>query len=55
MEMRVLATREVRMVIIVSRSITDIDNLDLMINSKLEVSGTEDVARMKTGSVVDSC
>jgi len=61
MEIRVLATREVGLVIIKFRSITGIvqiitgvSDCELTINSKPEVAGDEDVAKVETGSLVNS-
>ena len=49
MEISVLATREIWLVIIESRSITGVGDLEQITSCKLEVAGTGDVAGMKTG------
>ena len=54
MEIRVLATREVGLVTIESRSITCVGDLKLTTNSKSEVTGARDVVGVGTGSLVDS-
>jgi len=52
MEIRVLATREVGLVIIESRSITGIGDLELTTSSEPEVAGAKDVAGMKINPLV---
>jgi len=54
MEINVLATREVGLVIIESRSITDFGDFKQIANCKPEVAVIEDIAGMKTSSLVDS-
>ena len=51
-ETSVLATREVGLVIIESRPITDIGDLEKIANCKPEVARIEDIVGMKTGSLV---
>ena len=53
-EISVLATREVGLIIIRSRSITSIGDFELIINCKLVVARAEDVAGMETGPLVNS-
>ena len=47
-ELRVLVTREVGLVIIGSRLITSVGDLELITSSKPDVAGTEDVAGKKS-------
>jgi len=54
MEIRVLATREVGLVIIKSRSITDVGDLELTTSSKLEVTAAENMTGIEIGPLVDS-
>ena len=54
MEIRVLATREVGLVIIESRSIISTGDLVLTTSSKPEVTGAGDVAGVGTSSLVNS-
>ena len=54
MEIKVLATKEVGLVIIESRLITGVGDLKLTTSSKPEVAGAEDMAGVETGSLVDS-
>jgi len=54
MEIRVLATREVGLVIIESRSITGVGDLELTTSSKPEVARAEDMAAMKTSPLATS-
>ena len=54
MEIRMLATKEVGLVIIISRSITGIGDLELTTSSKPKVAEAEDVVGVETSSLVDS-
>ena len=54
MEIRMLATKEVGLVIIISRSITGIGDLELTTSSKPEVAGAEDMVETETSPLVTS-
>ena len=54
MEIRVLATRAMGLVIIESRLITGVGDLELTTNSKPEIAGAGDVAEAETGSLLTS-
>jgi len=54
MKTSALATREVGLVIIEFRSTSNVGDLELITSCKLELTGDEDVAGVKTSSLVDS-
>ena len=54
METRVLTTREVGLVIIESGSVISVGDLELIINSKLEIAKARDATGAKIGPLVTS-